>query len=1183
MSTHGEPGQAKDQQPPEAGLAGLVVGITDQSQLERQVEMKLIEDLKKKDDADDQKRLDKNLDMMRRLQAEMDVMIADLQKPALKVSQKEALRERIKKSERRIAMLKHEESQVKDRLRKRADLAKRRKFWAEARNESASSSAASSSSHRTGVGYGSKQRGPVTILPSLPDITEPATLAVMDPDVDETERDFLIRTGKITPFASVTGMERGFTAVQKSEEECDGNAQQSSSTSAACMSDVVKDRSIADLTAENQRAEEALLTRQEGTSRRRRLRRLNEAPVERALKKKRKRASGSDDGEDDDGDRDSDADYVPSESGGEEENVDIEDEDEDEGEEGNFGKPKIQKDDGDELFYERRLQKWLRIRRIKRLKDMLPEGEDIDEEEDVGIRKILYEDPHLEPLQRTKGDVEFDGGLTTCVRWLWELYCQKVGGIIGDEMGLGKTVQIIAFLSALSRSNLLKNPVLIVCPATVLRQWCNEFHSWWPYFRVAILHSSGSGLASSANLAEQDDDEEDDPVFEEVKSKKQKRRKQDTSSDSDSEDDGRRRRGQGKKKKKKMMMRTTSAKTAKQVANLVKKNCHIVVTTFEGLRVHRKYLLPVQWAYCVLDEGHKIRNPDADVTLACKQVKTPNRIILSGTPIQNNLKELWSLYDFVYPGRLGTLPVFSSQFEVPIRIGAYSNASLLQVQTAHRCASVLRNLISPYLLRRMKADVASDLPKKSEQVLFCKLSDQQRMLYERYLDSRECRQILDGRRNALSGIDILRKICNHPDLTRRAEEREMPDFGNPERSGKLQVVRALLGNWTNQGHRTLVFCQTRQMLDIVEAMIKEEGHKYRRMDGTTAIRGRIGMVDEFIEIVPYLFFLLTTRVGGLGINLTGANRVIIFDPDWNPSTDIQARERAWRLGQTKEVVVYRLMMSGTIEEKIYHRQIYKQFLTNQILQRDASSAGRNTKRFFDSRSLFNLFSLGDENMEGGTETGDMFKGTEKVVGEKKEKGKHKVKVEDSLGGIELLDKVEDYQVAHDRIMDASGSKADEAMVAEATRVADEASRELKRSRQMVRMEQRRAAEREGGQFAGVLTWTGNRGSAGSSSRMPPLDASTRPGSTGPAGRSPVASSASGAMRHRESGERSLGGPTSGSLVVGSLREEAKLPPPKPLGLGIGNGGTSSGGSQTGGGMSSSSLLAGLRRQQNQPR
>jgi DNA excision repair protein ERCC-6 len=340
--------------------------------------------------------------------------------------------------------------------------------------------------------------------------------------------------------------------------------------------------------------------------------------------------------------------------------------------------------------------------------------------------------------------------------------------------------------------------------------------------------------------------------------------------------------------------------------------------------------------------------------------------------MQNNLTELWSLFDFVFPGRLGTLPVFQAQFAVPINIGGYANATNIQVQTAYKCAVVLRDLINPYLLRRMKADVASDLPRKSEQVLFCKLTPVQRKAYEEFIGSNEMESIFAGKRQVLYGVDILRKICNHPDLVHRELYQKKPGYhyGAEEKSGKMKVVKALLELWKRQGHRTLLFSQTRQMLDILERFVRDIGGlQYRRMDGGTNIGIRQSIVDEFNTDQSIAVFLLTTRVGGLGINLTGADRVIIFDPDWNPSTDVQARERAWRLGQKREVTIYRLMTSGTIEEKIYHRQIFKQFLTNKILKDPKQ------RRFFKMNDLHDLFSLAGSETEG-TETGDMFAGTE---------------------------------------------------------------------------------------------------------------------------------------------------------------------------------------------------------------
>ena len=513
------------------------------------------------------------------------------------------------------------------------------------------------------------------------------------------------------------------------------------------------------------------------------------------------------------------------------------------------------------------------------------------------------------------------------------LFCSA--NYLGDEMGLGKTIQIISFLAGLHYSKKLNKPIIVVAPATVLRQWVNEFHRWWPPLRVSILHSSGSGMLNVSSEGRLEEKEEDFYY------------------------------GSTNKKPPK------SQKTAKNIVDRVVNHGHVLVTTYAGLQTYHDVLIPVDWGYAVLDEGHKIRNPNTAITIYCKELRTHNRVILSGTPMQNNLIELWSLFDFVFPMRLGTLVNFRQAFEVPIKIGGYANATNLQVLTATKCAETLKSAISPYLIQRLKSDVASDLPKKSEQVLFCKLTRPQREAYEMFLASDEMTSIMNHQRQSLYGIDILRKICNHPDLLDpRLRTKPGYKWGNPNKSGKMQVVKALLEMWKGFGHKTLLFSQGVLMLNIIEEFVKGlDGFNYLRMDGSTNIKDRQSLVDRFNSEPDMHVFLLTTKVGGLGVNLTGANRVIIFDPDWNPSTDVQARERAWRLGQKKEVTIYRLMTAGTIEEKIYHRQIFKQFLTNKILKDPKQ------RQTFQMKDLYDLFSLGGME-DGTTETGQMFKGTE---------------------------------------------------------------------------------------------------------------------------------------------------------------------------------------------------------------
>lgn len=242
------------------------------------------------------------------------------------------------------------------------------------------------------------------------------------------------------------------------------------------------------------------------------------------------------------------------------------------------------------------------------------------------------------------------------VQWLWELHCQRAGGIIGDEMGLGKTIQVLSFLGALHFSNMYK-PSIVVCPVTLLRQWKREAQKWYPRFHVELLHDSAQDLSYKNTI--------------------KKKRGQSYESDYESEDS-----------LDSDYEETVSSKKANKWDSLINRvlraDSGLLITTYEQLRLLGEKLLDIEWGYAILDEGHRIRNPNADITLVCKQLQTVHRIIMTGAPIQNKLTELWSLFDFVFPGKLGVLPVFEAEFAVPISVGGYANASPLQVSTAYR-------------------------------------------------------------------------------------------------------------------------------------------------------------------------------------------------------------------------------------------------------------------------------------------------------------------------------------------------------------------------------------------------------------------------------------------------------------------------------------------------------------------
>jgi DNA excision repair protein ERCC-6 len=315
--------------------------------------------------------------------------------------------------------------------------------------------------------------------------------------------------------------------------------------------------------------------------------------------------------------------------------------------------------------------------------------------------------------------------------------------------------------------------------------------------------------------------------------------------------------------------------------------------------------------YIMLDEAQKIRSPDPDayITLACKRIGTPHRIAIGGMPIQNDLKELWSLFDFIFPGRLGTLPAFEQEFAIPIRRGGYSNASPLQVQLAYRCALTLRDLIDPFLLRRLKKDIkeVNRMPGKTEHVLFCRLSARQRQMYEAYLKSDDVARVIRGTNQMFAAVTMLRKISNHPDLVCDPDEASFDSFVkngyvNPnavpqdddenlsgiddddlmeeeslvERAGKLEVLSKVLPLWKKQGHRVLIFCQWKKMLNIIQRFTMLKGWKFGRLDGDTNVALRQRLVDDFNGDESYFGMLCTTRTGGVGLNLTGANRIILY-------------------------------------------------------------------------------------------------------------------------------------------------------------------------------------------------------------------------------------------------------------------------------------------------------------------
>ena len=395
----------------------------------------------------------------------------------------------------------------------------------------------------------------------------------------------------------------------------------------------------------------------------------------------------------------------------------------------------------------------------------------------------------------------------------------------------------------------------------------------------------------------------------------------------------------------------------------------VVIATLGTVRNDVSLLKKVAWRYVIVDEAHFIKNAAASVAKAVKTIPAKHRLALTGTPIQNRLTELWSLFDFLMPGFLGRQAHFTQNFEEPIMKMQSGRAETEEeFKTGEDAAERLREKIFPFVLRRLKTDVAKDLPPKIESDIFCPLTPEQTALYKGFGDSEEAKRAVsdivekgDSSSPAiLAALIGLRKICNHPDLLylpkdggRQRVVEPIPGYEN--RSGKLEALGELLNQCREGGHRALIFCQLTSMMDILGHYVTGKGFKYLRIDGETPGTSRQKLVEQFNGDTSLETFLISTRAGGAGLNLTGADTVIFYDHDWNPANDQQAQDRAYRIGQQKTVNVYRLICKGTLEEKILRRQALKKALASSIVTHD--NAG--VKKILSREELLSLFTLGE--------------------------------------------------------------------------------------------------------------------------------------------------------------------------------------------------------------------------------
>jgi DNA excision repair protein ERCC-6-like 2 len=517
--------------------------------------------------------------------------------------------------------------------------------------------------------------------------------------------------------------------------------------------------------------------------------------------------------------------------------------------------------------------------------------------------------------------------------FLHELFIYQKGGILGDDMGLGKTVQVIAFLTAaygktgderddkrmrkLRRSHNGWYPrTLIICPGTLIANWQDEFRRWG-WWHVDVYHGFAEAKHAAISAAQ-------------------------------------------------------SGRT------------EIMITTYTTYRMNRDVINMVAWDCCVADECHAIKERKSETTHALNEVNALCRIGLTGTAIQNKYEELWTLLNWTNPGRFGPISTWKASICDPLELGQSHDATVYQLSRARKTAKKLvENLLPQFFLRRMKTLIKDQLPKKSDRVIFCPLTETQADAYERFLDcdmvqyikqSAEicpcasgkkmgwcCYTLLpDGSKwqnHVFPAISTLQKLSNHlailipqssdsvekqdkdldllrtcvPDQWRKlyAERDSILHYSNPEFCGKWRILKKLLKFWHGQGNnKVLVFSHSVRLLKMLQMLFNHTSYSVSYLDGSMKYEDRYAVVTDFNTDPSQFVFLISTRAGGVGLNITSANKVVVVDPNWNPSYDLQAQDRAYRIGQTRDVEVFRLVSQGTMEEIVYARQIYKQQQAN---------------------------------------------------------------------------------------------------------------------------------------------------------------------------------------------------------------------------------------------------------------
>lgn len=531
-------------------------------------------------------------------------------------------------------------------------------------------------------------------------------------------------------------------------------------------------------------------------------------------------------------------------------------------------------------------------------------------------------DPHLgkklRPHQREGVQFMYD-----CVMGVRKF--EGNGCILADEMGLGKTLQAVTLIWTLLKTGPDASPVAkkvaVVTPTTLVRNWLKEFKRWLGSERVQPL-----SVDDAKNKAE-------------------------------------------------------VAETIEKFGRISKHT--VIVLSYETFRTHKEAMTAFPLDLLVLDEGHRIKNVTAQISKALAMVRTRRRVLLTGTPLQNDLKEFYAMVDFCNPGILGTPKFFQEFFERPIMLSRDVSTSDTKRELGEQKFQELARITAMFMLRRTNQILEDYLPPKSDFVVFCRPSEAQVKLYRFFLGSKTLRQVLSegmvGSSSSLECISILTKLCNHPSLVYAKAKQYIQEQGEEmgskawsmeqlypdlteddamalarhDLSGKLTVLDSLLRTVRKTtDDRVVIVSNFTKTLDIIQLLCNERGWKFVRLDGKTEQTKRQAYVDSFNRPTSDIFvFLLSSKAGGTGLNLIGANRLVLFDSDWNPAIDRQAMARVWRDGQSKRVYLYRLLLTGSIDEKVFQRQLSKEGLSSSVLDSSFGEAQ------FSKQDLKDIFSL----------------------------------------------------------------------------------------------------------------------------------------------------------------------------------------------------------------------------------